>query len=80
DSDAGQSSLEAQDEELAQKLNNSLQLKRKREEDCHLSIEDSIERAPNIENMQITMKKKKRGAFAEQMAEEAGPSKPPPEP
>ncbi|MED6151974.1 hypothetical protein PIB30_087447 [Stylosanthes scabra] len=70
---------EVHDEELAQKTSYNLQIKRKREDDCQMLLEDEIEDVPNINRMQIVLKRQK-GNTAEHMTEEAGPSMPPTKP
>ncbi|MED6207939.1 hypothetical protein PIB30_040183 [Stylosanthes scabra] len=77
DSDSGYQVEDVQDEELAWKINNSLHLKRKREDVGQPQTEDGIEESPNINKMQVMLKRHKEDT-AEDMAEEAGPSMPPP--
>ncbi|MED6137807.1 hypothetical protein PIB30_068490 [Stylosanthes scabra] len=79
DANTGQNSNEEPEEELARKINSCLHLKRKREEDDQLFIEDGGDIISNTHNLQLVLKRRKDDT-TEEMAEEAGPSVPPPIP
>ncbi|MED6222463.1 hypothetical protein PIB30_064701 [Stylosanthes scabra] len=68
-----------QQEDLAHKIRCSLQIKRQREEDCQLLLEDATTAPTQTTSYQPEVKKKK-GDDAEDMDEEAGPSTPHPQP